>query len=143
MLNDFAIPQLIHVDVLNLEVHSGRLHAHEHPTTDRHPPNATMRSAECAANDDPFSFSYGIMNDQLDIRECALDIFQDRPHTGTPNLPTVVSSIFCKKFRSGIHVAAIKGFVLLLEQGQVGVGGVHLLSPVAASPAGDRIEVFC
>ena len=143
MLNDFAIPQLIHVDVLNLEVHSGRLHAHEHPATDRHPPNATMRSAECAANDDPFPFSYGILNGQLDIRECALDIVQDRPHTGTPNLPTVVSGIFRKKFRSGIHVAAIEGFVLLLDQGQVGVGSFHMLSPVAVSSAGDRAEGFC
>src|SRR5580658_10623733 len=127
MLNDLAVPQLIHVDVLNLEVHPGRLHAYEHSTTDRHPPDPTMRSAECAANDDPFPFNYGILNGQLDIREGALDIFQDRPHTGTPNLPTVVSGVFRKKFRSGIHIAAIEGVVLLLDQGQVGVG-VHTVS---------------
>jgi hypothetical protein len=126
MVSNLALPQLVHVDVLNLEVHPGRLHAREHSTIDWNPPYATMRSAECAANDDPFSFSYGIQNGQLDIRECALNIVEDRPHTGTPNLPTVVSGIFRKKFRSGIHVAAIEGFVLLLDQKQVGVGSIHI-----------------
>jgi hypothetical protein len=138
MLSDLAVPQLVHVDVLNLEAHPGRLHAHEHSTIDWNPPKATMRSAEGAANDDPFPFNYGIQNCHLDIRECGLDIVEDRPHTGTPNLPTVVSRIFRKNFRGGIHVATIKGFMLLLDQKQVGVGSVH----VAFSCRGTALSVL-
>jgi len=84
------------VNVLNLEVPTGRLHTHKHPTVDGNSTDATMRAGERAANDNPFSFNHRIDNGQLDIRKCALDILENRPHTRTANLPTVVSGIFGK-----------------------------------------------
>jgi len=128
MLSDLAIPHPIHVDVLNLEMPTRRLHTHKHPPADGDSAYAAMRAGVGAANDNPLRFNYGIEYDQLGVRECAPDILEDRSHTLTPNLPTVVSTIFGKRLRSGIDVAAIERFGLLLHQNQVGVGTDHILT---------------
>jgi len=128
VLGDLAVPDSVDMDVLNLEMPTGRLYSHEHPPADGNPTYATMRTAEGAANDNPLGFNHGIQNGLLNIRKSALDILEDRSHTRTPHLPTVVSGIFGKKLRSGIHVAAIEHFAVLLHQNQVGVGSGHILT---------------
>jgi len=127
VLGDLAVPHSVHMDVLNLEMATGRLHTHKHPPVDGDSTYTTMRAGEGATNDNPLGFNDGIQNGQLNIRKSALDILEHRSHPRTPNLPAVVSGIFGKKFRSGIHVAAIERFVLLLEQNQVGIGSGHVL----------------
>src|ERR1700691_5203136 len=135
MLNDLAVPQLIHVDVLNLEAHPGRLHVHEHSTIDRNPPYATMRSAERAANDDPFPFNYGIQNGHLEIRECALDIVEDRPHTGTPNLPTWFRESSAKISAAAFMSPLLRASCSCWTKNRLALEASMLLSPVAAPPA--------
>src|SRR5579863_8724591 len=126
MFRDLAVLHLVHVNLLNLEMPTGRLYAHEHSTINGTPPYAAMSAGERAANHNPIPINHRIEHSKLGVRECAFDIRENRPHTGTANLPTMVSAIFGIKFRGRIDVTAIKGVVLLLHQSQVGVGSVHV-----------------
>ena len=128
VVGNLAVPHSVHMDVLYLEVPTGRLYAHKHPPVDGSPTYATMHACERAANDNPLGFNDGIQNGQLNIRKGALDILEDGSHTRASNLPTVVSGIFGKKLRSAFHVAAIERFVLLLHQIQVDVGSGYILT---------------